>query len=222
MQNAFANENGSFAKHGRNISLMKRAIPVIKRAIDFCHENNMMVLYTRQINLPEFLSSGLHSFFGREVSEWFPADTYICLKGTWDAEIVNELTPTKKDVVIEKNKTSAFYDTWIELYLRHKKIRTIIITGSTTGMCVMHTTVEAFCRDFDALVVEDGVGDQDPYVHDAVLEVLDRRFGRVLQWGAIERALKGYPSTVKIAGYPLNPGIKILSSSQKTYLKKTR
>lgn len=221
MQNAFADEGGSFAKHGRDITLIKRAIPTIQRASDFCRENGIPVLYTKQVNLPELLPAKLHNYVGREVSEWTPAKTYICLKGTWDAEIVDRLTPSGKDAVVEKNKTSAFFGSWAELWLRQWDVKTIIMTGCTTGMCVLHTSMEAFARDYDVLVVEDGVGDQDPFIHDAVLEDIDRRFGRVLPWSEVEKILKGYPSEVRVPGFPSSPGIRILSESEKTYLRKT-
>jgi ureidoacrylate peracid hydrolase len=220
MQNAFAHDGGSFAKHGRDISLMKKAIPTINSAAAFCRENGIPVLYTKQVNVPNMLPSNLHSCLGREVSEWTTANTYLCLKDTWDAEIVDELGPHETDIVVEKNKSSAFYSSWTEMWLQQKKTKTIVITGCTTGMCVMHTSMEAFARDFDVLVAEDGVGDQDPFLHDAILEDIDRRFGRVLPWAQIQRVLKEYPREVKIAGYPSGPGVKILSEAEKTYLKK--
>jgi len=222
MQNAFASERGSFAKHGRNISLMKAAIPTIVRAREFCRSHEIPVLYTRQVNKPDLLPAKLHNTVGREVSEWTSARTYICLDGTWDAEIVEELAPVETDIVVEKNKTSAFYSSWTEVWLRQKNVRTIIVTGCTTGMCVMHTSMEAFARDYDVLVVEDGVGDQDPFIHDAMLEDIDRRFGRVLPWAGIEKVLKEYPNEVKLPGYPASPGIKILPESEKTYLRRAR
>lgn len=220
MQNAFADDGGSFAKHGRDITLIKKAIPTIQRASGFCHEIGMPVLYTKQVNSPDLLPAKLHNCVGREVSEWTPAKTYICLKGTWDAEIVELLTPEEKDAVVEKNKTSAFFGAWTEVRLRQWNIKTIIITGCTTGMCVLHTSMDAFARDYDVLVVEDGVGDQDPFIHDAVLEDVDRRFGRVLPWSEVEKVLKGYPSEVRVPGFPASPGIRMLSESEKTYLRK--
>lgn len=220
MQNAFADDGGSFAKHGRDITLIKKAIPTIRRASHFCHEGGIPIFYTKQVNLPDLLPAKLHNYVGREVSEWTPAKTYICLKGTWDAEIVEQLTPAEKDVVVEKNKTSAFLGAWTEVWLRQRDVKTILVTGCTTGMCVLHTSMEAFARDYDVLVVEDGVGDQDPFIHDAVLEDIDRRFGRVLPWSEVEKVLKGYPMEVKVPGFPASPGVKVLSESEKTYLRK--
>jgi ureidoacrylate peracid hydrolase len=222
MQNAFANPGGSFAKHGRDISLMEEAIPTIARAKKFCRSKGIPVLYTRQVNVPHMLPANLHSSVGREVGEWTPARTYLCLDGTWDSKIVDELKPAESDMVVEKNKTSAFYSAWTEVWLRQLKVKTIIVTGCTTGMCVLHTSMEAFARDYDVLVVEDGVGDQDAFINDAVLEDIDRRFGRVLPWAGIEKVLSSYPREAKLAGHRISPGIKVLAESEKTYLRKSR
>lgn len=221
MQNAFASPGGSFAKHGRDISLIEAAVHTIARAKRFCKEMGLPVLYTRQVNVPHMLPANLHGVVGREVGEWTPAKTYLCLDGTWDAEIVSELRPTKSDIVVEKNKSSAFYSAWTEVWLRQLGVKTIIITGCTTGMCVMHTSMEAFARDYDVLVAEDGVGDQDRFINNAVLEDIDRRFGRVLPWSGIEKVLRSYPREAKLAGQRISPGIKVLAESEKTYLRKS-
>jgi ureidoacrylate peracid hydrolase len=199
---------------------MRKAVGRIAAALNYSRAKGIHVIYTRQVNLPEFLSSGLHGFLGREVSEWFPAKTYLCLKDTWDAEIVAEIRPVETDVVVEKNKPSAFYSTWTELWLRNRNIKTLILTGCTTGMCVAHTAMDAYARDYDVLVVEDGVGDQDPALHEAMLQLLDRRFGRVLPWDSVQKILDAYPNEAKISGHPASPGIKILSDPEKTYLRK--
>lgn len=222
MQNAFAHPGGSFSKHGRDISLIRRAIPTIRHAKRFCQAFGIPVLYTKQVNVPDVLPAKLHKVVGREVSEWTPAHTYLCLAGTWDAEIVRPLAPDRSDIVVEKTKTSAFCSPLTEDWLRRKGRKTILMTGCTTGMCVMHTSMEAFARDYDVLVAEDGVGDQDPFIHNAMLEDIDRRFGRVLPWAEIEAVLEGYPREVRLPGYPASPGIKILRESEKTYTRKTK
>jgi ureidoacrylate peracid hydrolase len=219
MQNGFAAAEGSFAKHGRNITLMRNAIPTIRKALEYCRRQGIMVIYTKQINLKEFLSAGLHSCYGREVSEWFPEKTYLCLKDTWDAEIVDELTPVRGDIVIEKNKSNIFHNTWLELWLKHRKVRTLLITGCTTGMCVLHSSMDANIREYDVILLEDGVGDQDPLIHDVVLELIDRRFGRVLPWKSVKQVLDAYPAEKHLEGYPMHPGLKHLAPKDRTYLR---
>lgn len=220
MQNGFAHDEGSFGKHGRDISLAKNAISKIKEAISYCHDKNIPVIYTQQISVPEHSAAQLRQIIGRENIENL-AKIHVCLKNTWDAEIVDELKPTKIDYVVEKNKPSAFYNTWFELWLRYFKVDTLLITGCNTGNCISHTAWDAYARDYNIISIEDGVGDVDPFIHEVLLELIDRRLGRVLKWNIVRETLEKYPDTLTIDGYR-DEGYKILAESEKTYTRKVK
>lgn len=201
MQKGFGAPNGSFGRFNPEWPLtVQKVVPAIRTAIDYCHKAGIPVVYTRQIHVPEFFDAGLHAFVGRRLAAVREAGVKICLKGTEDTEILDELKPSDKDYVIEKNKASAFYLTWLELWLRYFHTKTVLITGCNTGYCIIHTTQDAFARDLDVIVMEDGVNDPSPNIHETILELIDGRFGRVLAWKDIQTILDGFPDEVKIAG----------------------
>lgn len=202
MQNGYAHDKGTFGKAGRDITLIKKTIAPITSAVEYCREKEIPIFYTQQIYVPEFFDAHMHAFTGRELTKGLAkaGATYVCMKGTWDVEILDELKPTEKDYIIQKNKATAFYHTWFEMYLRYLKIRTIIVTGCNTGYCVLHTVLDSWARDFDTIIIEEGVGDHDPYIQDALLELFDRRFGRVLSLKYVIKALEKFPEELKISG----------------------
>lgn len=180
MQNGFAHPRGTFARLGKNITSIRKTIPKIKKAADYCRSRDIPVIFTQQIHVPEFFEAKMHSIIGSGIEH------RVCLKDTWDAEIVRELEPSSKDYIVQKNKSSAFYNTWLELWLRYKKIKTVIISGCTTGYCVAHTIMDAYARDYDIVVLADGVGDQYPEIQNTFLSDFDLRFGIVLPWASVK------------------------------------
>jgi ureidoacrylate peracid hydrolase len=53
----------------------------------------------------------------------------ICVRGTWDAQIINELKPTDEDHIIIKRRDSAFQDTETNVWLKALGINTLIFCG---------------------------------------------------------------------------------------------
>jgi nicotinamidase-related amidase len=201
MQKGFGAPNGSFGRFDPEYpKMIQKVVPTIRTAVDYCHQAGIPVCYTKQTHVIEFFAAGLHAFSGRELTAIREAGVRICVKGTEDTDILDELKPAEKDYVFEKNKASSFYMTWLELWLRYFHTKTLLITGCNTGYCVIHTVQDAFARDLDVIVVEDGVNDPIPYIHGALLELIDRRFGRVLPWKTIQGVLGKFPEAVKISG----------------------
>ena len=77
-----------------------------------------------------------------------PNQKIAAVEGTWGAQTVKELAPQKGDFVIQKIRGNTFYRTYLEDYLKDREIRTILVTGSATGGCVMATVFGALERGF--------------------------------------------------------------------------
>ena len=91
------------------------------------------------------------------------------------------MTPLPGEVIIDKPGKGSFYATDLELILRNKGIKTLIVTGVTTEVCV-HTTVrEANDRGFECIVLEDCVGSYFPDFQDAALRMIKAQ-GGIFGW----------------------------------------
>jgi len=70
------------------------------------------------------------------------------IKGTKGAEVIHELEPTKKDYIVEKRTYSGFHETGLNMLLRglyrDEGVKTVILTGLHTNICVRHTAADAF------------------------------------------------------------------------------
>lgn len=83
------------------------------------------------------------------------------IKGTPGAEVIPELEPKKQDFIVEKRTYSGFYETGLEPLLRSLYkgggVKTVVLGGLHTNICVRHTSADAFFRGYKIVVAEDGV-----------------------------------------------------------------
>ena len=76
-------------------------------------------------------------------------------RGSEDAEIAPELAAAEGDVVIPKQRWSAFFQTNLDLQLRVREIGTIIIAGGSTDVGIASTVFAARDLDYGIVVPRD-------------------------------------------------------------------
>jgi nicotinamidase-related amidase len=86
------------------------------------------------------------------------------------AEVCPELTPQPGDVVVTKQRVSAFTGTNLDMILRSHNIDTLLLTGILTQGVVLSTLLHAADMDYRAVVVADGCSDKDPEVQRVLME----------------------------------------------------
>jgi ureidoacrylate peracid hydrolase len=78
------------------------------------------------------------------------------VKGTWGAQIIDELAPEATDIVIEgKRGLDAFASTNLDFILRSRGITTIALGGFLTNCCVESTMRSAYERGYDVITLTD-------------------------------------------------------------------
>ena len=82
-------------------------------------------------------------------------DVCEAVEGTWGSNFVDELQPEKADYVITKKRSSAFYNTDLELHLNSLGVHTLVVAGIATDGCVDATIHDAESRDYDIIVLTD-------------------------------------------------------------------
>ena len=76
-------------------------------------------------------------------------------RGTSGCEFLPELSPKGKEVILEKQKASAFVGTKLEKRLRTLKTQSLVLVGFTAGECIDATARQASDLGFQTYVVGD-------------------------------------------------------------------
>ncbi|MEU8151155.1 cysteine hydrolase [Nonomuraea sp. NPDC048901] len=97
---------------------------------------------------------GLIDMPARSAKLW-PRDPEPLVRGSWDADIIDELAPVEGDHVIDKNRYDAFLYTDLEVLLRGLGIKRLLVAGILTNVCVETTVRSADQRGFDPYVASD-------------------------------------------------------------------
>ena len=186
MQNGMCKPEGSHARLGLDISMLAGAIAPCQKMIAAARAAGALVAYSHLAYAPDYSDGG---YIVREIMPKI-ATAEVCPRGSWDAEIVEELTPQPGDVVIEKSRMSSFMRTDLEQQLRDRGIDNLIVCGVTTNMCIESTVRDASQLDFRTFVVRDAVGEVDPARHESALTSMGFLFAQLITTDDVIAAFK--------------------------------
>ena len=93
--------------------------------------------------------------------------------------MVDELAPGPDDLVVDKFGYGSFHGTELDEHLRANGIRSLVVAGTVTQICVEETAREAFHHGYRTTVVADAVSSYAPHLHAATLENFALKFGWV-------------------------------------------
>ena len=105
-------------------------------------------------------------------------DLVCCEGGSWGWDFFG-VAPLVGEVVVEKHSYSAFYGTELDGILRYNGIRTIVVTGVATNVCVESTLRDGYFNGYYTVMPEDCVGSYAPDLHEASLKNVRNLFGDV-------------------------------------------
>jgi nicotinamidase-related amidase len=108
----------------------------------------------------------------------------------WD-ELAPDLEKSDKDILITKRQWGAFYGTALDLQLRRRGIRTIVIGGIATNFGVESTARDAYERNFGLVFVEDAMSGISAEAHKFAIGTIFPRIGRVRSTAEVLGAIKG-------------------------------
>jgi ureidoacrylate peracid hydrolase len=198
MQNDFCCIGGWLHSRGVDITPNRRPIGPIRHLVEACRESAVPVIWVNWgvrkdlLNIHPSLRHA-HSLRGDEpgLAEAVPGTrSEVLARGSWGAEIVEEINPGNMDIQIVKHRFSAFWDTETDSILRNLGIKTLLIGGVNMDQCVMTTLEDASFLGYDTVLIEDATATTSPdYCVQAVLYNVKLLFGFVARSEAVLAAI---------------------------------
>ena len=115
-----------------------------------------------------------------------------CLEGDPSVEVVTALAPAPGELAVRKHWYDAFAGTPLDGALRARGVRSLVVTGTMTDICVLATVVGAFNHEYRVTVVEDGVATLWPEIQRATLDIIRRAYGRVVPAKVVANEIAGW------------------------------
>lgn len=104
-----------------------------------------------------------------------------------------EFAPQPGDVVITKQRASAFFGTPLTAHLIQLGVHTVVMCGETTSGCVRASAVDAFSAGFHVVLVEECCFDRVVLSHKVNLFDLHHKYADVMHIDEVVAALEKQP-----------------------------
>jgi len=184
MQRDFVMPGGFGEALGNDVTPLQATIAPTRRVLEAARKRGMLVIHTREGHRPDLTDcppTKLERGRGKtRIGDAGPMGR-ILVRGEIGHDIVPELYPEPGEPVIDKPGKGAFYATDLELILRDRGIKTLIVCGVTTEVCVNTSVREANDRGYECVVLSDCVGSYFPEFQKVALAMIKAQ-GGIFGW----------------------------------------
>ena len=200
VQNDFCAEGGAMHREGRDVSAVQQMVPRLARLIAAARAAKVRCVWIRNVynTGPNWYLSEVWLEHAQRRRRGAYVSISVCEPNAWSGDFY-EIRPLSDEVIVTKHRYGAFEGSDLDLVLRSQKIRTVIMTGVATNVCVETTARQAFLRDYYVVFANDCTATYSRIDHDATLRNIDAYFGQVASAEEIEACWKAEPAQLRAA-----------------------
>jgi gluconolactonase len=189
LQNDVISEGGAFAGDGGyDHAKSQNVVENVARLAAAARSVGVPVIHVHYVVDPGAPGTKLNAGLYRAVKE-----SNALVRGTWGAAAAPGVEPQEGDLVVEKMRTSAFYNTRLMTLLQGFGTEAVIVTGAWTHMSIEHTARYGADAGFRMIVISDACSSINDEWHDAGLNYALTAIGEV---ATLEQAIEALGARV--------------------------
>ena len=155
------------------------ALPYLRALIDKARGKGLPVIYTTGMRRGDLWDSGSWAWKNNRSAEDVGNKTVV---SNFDGnEIMAQIAPGPRDIVVYKQKPSGFFGTNMASYLTLLGCDSVIVTGTTTSGCVRATVLDAFSLNYRISIAEEGCFDRSQASHAINLCDMNAKYADVIK-----------------------------------------
>jgi ureidoacrylate peracid hydrolase len=194
IQNAFIHSQGKMGRAGIDVSLMQAMVPRLERFLEEARKvDDLTIIFLRGV-YDEWTAAPQRT--ARTASS-----EALMLDDDWETDFY-AVRPLPGERVIRKPRYGGFEGTELDLVLRGRDIRTLVMTGVGTNVCVETTAREGYQRNYHIAFLEDCTATTSVEDHEASLRNMRTYFGKVLSSGEVVQAWQARQPIAPLATVP--------------------
>lgn len=172
-QHDFCSSQGFMARAGLDLSRIQAAVPRLNNFIEQCRQAGILVVWVKEIFARSKMLPNLKAMHSG-------ADDWIIKEGGPGVEWYQEMArPGEGEPVVTKWNYDAFEDTELDLLLRASGIKTLLMTGFISNVCVETTARHGFIKGYYIVTVSDCTDAPTKQEYDSAMHNLGVYFGKV-------------------------------------------
>ena len=181
VQNDFCAEGGAMHREGRDLSLVREMIPRLERFLAQARAANVKCVWIKNVynTGPNWYLSEVWLEQAKRRRKGAYVEYPVCEPGEWNGDF-HRVRPLPTEPVVVKHRYGAFESSDLDLVLRSNVIRTVVMPGVATNVCVETTARQAFLRDYYVVFTRDCTATFSRPEHEAALHNIDQFFGQVV------------------------------------------
>lgn len=187
MQNAYASPGGYLDLAGFDIGGAGAVIEQCSKVVDTARGAGVQIVYFQNGWDEDYVEAG-----GPGSPNWHKSNALktmrarpelqgqLLARGGWDYDLVEKLNPKPGDIVLPKPRYSGFFNSQLDSVLRSRGIRTIVLVGIATNVCVESTLRDGFFLEYFGVMLEDATHQAGPeFLQQATVYNVETFFGWV-------------------------------------------
>lgn len=156
------------------------AMPYLQALINKARDRGIPVIYTTGVRRDDNWDAGSWSWKNNRSKE----DT-LAASNLDGNEIVADIAPGPRDIMVYKQKPSGFFGTNLASYLTLLGCDSVIMTGTTTSGCVRASVLDAFSLNYRVAVAEEACFDRSQASHAINLCDMNAKYADVVKTAEI-------------------------------------